>query len=180
MVELGGFFQACINSTGKEPADGQFAIVAVDLRSSRTPGRSRRQGRRVGTSLSDCPPRRKLKRRLIFRRVRCALAYRTGPCLSAISQRLYRGQQTTICRSRFGTLGLECCCGSINAMTHASYRLRSRVTDRQAEQGVSLEAQEAKIRAMATVQSAELLDVIVDGGESRLVKKPKRSAPRVR
>jgi DNA invertase Pin-like site-specific DNA recombinase len=39
-------------------------------------------------------------------------------------------------------------------------------TDRQAEQGVSLEAQEAKIRAMATVQSADLLDVIVDGGES--------------
>jgi site-specific DNA recombinase len=39
-------------------------------------------------------------------------------------------------------------------------------TDRQAEQGVSLEAQEAKIRAMATVQSAELFDVIVDGGES--------------
>jgi site-specific DNA recombinase len=39
-------------------------------------------------------------------------------------------------------------------------------TDRQAEHGVSLEAQEAKIRAMATVQGAELLDVIVDGGES--------------
>jgi DNA invertase Pin-like site-specific DNA recombinase len=39
-------------------------------------------------------------------------------------------------------------------------------TDRQAEQGVSLEAQEAKIRAMATVQGAELLDVIIDGGES--------------
>src|SRR5436190_17531944 len=39
-------------------------------------------------------------------------------------------------------------------------------TDRQAEQGVSLEAQEAKIRAMATIHSAELLDVIVDGGES--------------
>ena len=39
-------------------------------------------------------------------------------------------------------------------------------TDRQAEQGVSLEAQEAKIRAMATVQGAELIDVIVDGGES--------------
>src|SRR5580704_7994799 len=39
-------------------------------------------------------------------------------------------------------------------------------TDRQAEQGVSLEAQEAKIRAMATVQGAELLDVIADGGES--------------
>src|SRR6266700_704466 len=39
-------------------------------------------------------------------------------------------------------------------------------TDRQAEKGVSLEAQEAKIRAMATVQGAELIDVIVDGGES--------------
>jgi site-specific DNA recombinase len=39
-------------------------------------------------------------------------------------------------------------------------------TDRQAELGVSLDAQEAKIRAMATVQSAELLEVIVDGGES--------------
>ena len=39
-------------------------------------------------------------------------------------------------------------------------------TDRKAEQGVSLEAQEAKIRAMATVQGADLLEVIVDGGES--------------
>jgi DNA invertase Pin-like site-specific DNA recombinase len=39
-------------------------------------------------------------------------------------------------------------------------------TDRQAEQGVSLEAQEAKIRAMATVQGAELFEVMVDGGES--------------
>lgn len=39
-------------------------------------------------------------------------------------------------------------------------------TDRQAEQGVSLEAQQAKVRAMATVQGAELLDMIVDGGES--------------
>lgn len=39
-------------------------------------------------------------------------------------------------------------------------------TDRQTEQGVSLEAQEAKIRAIATVQGAELLDVTVDGGES--------------
>jgi site-specific DNA recombinase len=38
-------------------------------------------------------------------------------------------------------------------------------TDRQAEHGVSLEAQEAKIRAMATVQGAELIDVIVDGGK---------------
>jgi site-specific DNA recombinase len=39
-------------------------------------------------------------------------------------------------------------------------------TDKQAEQGVSLEAQEAKIRAMATVQGSHLLDVIVDGGET--------------
>jgi DNA invertase Pin-like site-specific DNA recombinase len=39
-------------------------------------------------------------------------------------------------------------------------------TDRQAEHGVSLEAQEAKIRAMATVQGAEMFEVIVDGGES--------------
>jgi DNA invertase Pin-like site-specific DNA recombinase len=39
-------------------------------------------------------------------------------------------------------------------------------TDRQADKGVSLEAQEAKIRAMATVQGVDLLDVIVDGGES--------------
>ncbi len=39
-------------------------------------------------------------------------------------------------------------------------------TDRQADQGVSLDAQTAKIRAMATVQGAELLDVVVDGGKS--------------
>ena len=39
-------------------------------------------------------------------------------------------------------------------------------TDRQADQGVSLEAQEAKIRAMATVRGADLDAVIVDGGES--------------
>jgi DNA invertase Pin-like site-specific DNA recombinase len=39
-------------------------------------------------------------------------------------------------------------------------------TDRQADKGVSLEAQEAKIRAMATVQGVDLVDVIVDGGES--------------
>jgi len=39
-------------------------------------------------------------------------------------------------------------------------------TDRQAEKGVSLEAQEAKIRAMAAVQGVELREVIVDGGES--------------
>jgi site-specific DNA recombinase len=39
-------------------------------------------------------------------------------------------------------------------------------TDRQADLGVSLAAQEAKIRAMATVQDADLLHVIVDGRES--------------
>lgn len=39
-------------------------------------------------------------------------------------------------------------------------------TDKQADFGVSLEAQEAKVRAMAVVQGAELLDVIVDAGES--------------
>jgi site-specific DNA recombinase len=39
-------------------------------------------------------------------------------------------------------------------------------TDRQADQGTSLEAQAARIKAMATVQDAELIDVVVDGGES--------------
>ncbi len=39
-------------------------------------------------------------------------------------------------------------------------------TDKQAERGVSLEAQAEKIRAMAVVHSAELTDIIVDGGES--------------
>ena len=39
-------------------------------------------------------------------------------------------------------------------------------TERQADHGVSLEAQEAKIRAMVTVQGADLLEVVVDGGES--------------
>ena len=39
-------------------------------------------------------------------------------------------------------------------------------TDKQADRGVSLDAQAEKIRAMAVVHSAELFDVIVDGGES--------------
>ena len=39
-------------------------------------------------------------------------------------------------------------------------------TDKQAERGVSLEAQAEKIRAMAVVHGAELVDIIVDGGES--------------
>jgi site-specific DNA recombinase len=39
-------------------------------------------------------------------------------------------------------------------------------TDKQADRGVSLEAQAEKIRAMAVVHNAELLDIIIDGGES--------------
>ena len=39
-------------------------------------------------------------------------------------------------------------------------------TDKQAERGCSLEAQAEKIRAMAVVHGAELLNIIVDGGES--------------
>lgn len=39
-------------------------------------------------------------------------------------------------------------------------------TDKQADRGVSLEAQIEKIRAMATVHDVELVDVIVDAGES--------------
>ncbi len=39
-------------------------------------------------------------------------------------------------------------------------------TDKQADCGVSLEAQAEKIRAMAVVQGAEIVEVIVDGGES--------------
>jgi site-specific DNA recombinase len=39
-------------------------------------------------------------------------------------------------------------------------------TDKQADRGVSLEAQAEKLKAMAVVQGAELVDVIVDAGES--------------
>jgi len=39
-------------------------------------------------------------------------------------------------------------------------------TDKQAERGVSLDAQAEKIRAMAVVHNAALIDIIVDGGES--------------
>ncbi|MGA3028028.1 MAG: recombinase family protein [Bryobacteraceae bacterium] len=39
-------------------------------------------------------------------------------------------------------------------------------TDKQADRGVSLDAQAEKIRAMAVVHGAELIDTIVDGGES--------------
>lgn len=39
-------------------------------------------------------------------------------------------------------------------------------TDKQADAGVSLEAQEEKVRAMSVVQGADLQEVIVDPGES--------------
>ena len=39
-------------------------------------------------------------------------------------------------------------------------------TDKQADRGVSLDAQAEKIRAMAVVHNATLVDLIVDGGES--------------
>src|ERR1041384_1808740 len=39
-------------------------------------------------------------------------------------------------------------------------------TEQQADFGVSLEAQSEKVRAMAVVQGAELVDLIVDAGES--------------
>jgi DNA invertase Pin-like site-specific DNA recombinase len=39
-------------------------------------------------------------------------------------------------------------------------------TDKQADFGVSLEAQAEKVRAMVVVQGAELVDLIVDAGES--------------
>jgi site-specific DNA recombinase len=39
-------------------------------------------------------------------------------------------------------------------------------TERQADRGISLEAQAEKIRAMALVQGAELVETIVEGGES--------------
>ena len=39
-------------------------------------------------------------------------------------------------------------------------------TDQQADRGISLDAQKERVRAMATVQGAKLLDVVVDAGES--------------
>ena len=53
-----------------------------------------------------------------------------------------------------------------NGVTHADDRVCTGFNRPPGGPGVSLEAREAKIRAMATVQSADLLDVIVDGGES--------------
>jgi len=46
-------------------------------------------------------------------------------------------------------------------------------TDKQADRGVSLDAQVEKIRAMAVVHNATLVDLIVDGGESaKSLKRP--------
>ena len=46
-------------------------------------------------------------------------------------------------------------------------------TDKQADKGISLEAQADKIRAMATLHDHQLLDVLVDGGESaKSLKRP--------
>jgi site-specific DNA recombinase len=46
-------------------------------------------------------------------------------------------------------------------------------TDKQADHGVSLDAQAAKIRAMALLHDRELVDMIVDGGESaKSLKRP--------
>ena len=46
-------------------------------------------------------------------------------------------------------------------------------TDKQADRGISLEAQAEKIRAMATLHDHRLLDVLVDGGESaKSLKRP--------
>ena len=46
-------------------------------------------------------------------------------------------------------------------------------TEKRADFGVSLEAQEAKIRAMAVVQGADLAEVIIDAGESaKSLKRP--------
>jgi DNA invertase Pin-like site-specific DNA recombinase len=39
-------------------------------------------------------------------------------------------------------------------------------TDKQADRGVSLDAQAEKIRAMSVVHNAQLVEIIVDGGES--------------
>jgi site-specific DNA recombinase len=39
-------------------------------------------------------------------------------------------------------------------------------TDKQADRGVSLDAQTEKIRAMVVVHGAELADIIVEAGES--------------
>jgi Resolvase, N terminal domain len=52
-------------------------------------------------------------------------------------------------------------------------------TDKQADRGISLDAQAEKIRAMAVVHDRGLLDIIVDGGESaKSLKRPGMVKPR--
>jgi site-specific DNA recombinase len=53
-----------------------------------------------------------------------------------------------------------------HAVQDARYWIRSGFDRQAGRSGVSLEAQEAKIRAMATVQGAEIDELIVDGGKS--------------
>ena len=49
--------------------------------------------------------------------------------------------------------------------------------DKQADRGVSREAQAEKIRAMAVVHNATLVDLIVDGGESaKVAQSPRHGA----
>src|SRR5215217_2085582 len=46
-------------------------------------------------------------------------------------------------------------------------------TDKQADHGVSLQAQQEKIRAMATVHDLDVIDIVVDSGESaKSLKRP--------
>jgi site-specific DNA recombinase len=45
-------------------------------------------------------------------------------------------------------------------------------TDKQAETGVSLDAQVVKIRAMAVLQGAELFDIIVEGESAKNLNRP--------
>jgi site-specific DNA recombinase len=53
-----------------------------------------------------------------------------------------------------------------HAVQHARYWIARVSTDKQADHGVSLEAQEAKIRAITTVQGTAVIELIVDGGKS--------------
>src|SRR5205807_482536 len=49
---------------------------------------------------------------------------------------------------------------------HADHRLPESLHDKQADRGVSLDAQRAKVNAYAELYDLELADVIVDAGES--------------
>lgn len=45
-------------------------------------------------------------------------------------------------------------------------------TDRQSERGISIDVQSSRIRAMAEIQGAELLDVIVEGESAKTLNRP--------